>query len=248
MVVQQQRLSRKQKRQHQRESSGKVQIVDRHPLSIKTVTPLTTTQDEFVDAYYSGLNIVATGCAGTGKTYLAMFLAVKDLLENELYDTIIIVRSAVQTRSQGFVPGHQSEKDAIYEQPYYDIISDLFECSDAYRTLKATGKIKFITTANIRGLTWDNCVIIADESQNMNYEELRAIVTRAGNNCRIIFCGDTKQSDLYRSKYDVSGFGQFVDIIKQMRSFGVVTFTVADIVRSGLVREFIETEQRVVAE
>lgn len=239
----QSRLTRKQKRLMRKEGE---QILDRQ-FAMKRIQPLTLAQDDLFQAYHAGQNIAAIGSAGSGKTYIALYLALQDVLEAEDYDKVIIVRSAVQARDQGFLPGTLKEKEAYYEAPYVEIASDLFERGDAYGILKHKGQVEFMTTSNIRGLTWHNAIVIFDECQNANFEELRTVITRLGNNSRIIFCGDTKQNDLIKSKYDVSGLGKFVDVLENMRSFNIVHFTMADCVRSGLVKEFLTAEELVSA-
>ena len=237
------RLSRKQKRAMRRDDE---QIIDRH-FGMQRINPLTEHQDDLFQAYHAGQNITAIGSAGSGKTYIALYLALQDVLEAEEYDKVIIIRSAVQARDQGFLPGTLKEKEAYYEAPYVEIASDLFGRGDAYGILKHKGQIDFMTTSNIRGLTWNNAVVIFDECQNANFEELRTVITRLGTNSKIIFCGDTKQNDLIKNKYDVSGLVKFLDVLTNMRSFSQVTFTIADIVRSGICREYIEAEELVLA-
>ena len=237
------RLSRKQKRAMRRDDE---QIIDRH-FGMQRINPLTEHQDDLFQAYHAGQNITAIGSAGSGKTYIALYLALQDVLEAEEYDKVIIIRSAVQARDQGFLPGTLKEKEAYYEAPYIEIATDLFQRGDAYGILKHKGQIDFMTTSNIRGLTWNNAIVIFDECQNANFEELRTVITRLGNNSRIIFCGDTKQNDLIKSKYDVSGLGKFVDVLENMRSFNIVHFTMTDCVRSGLVKEFLTAEELVSA-
>ena len=244
MAFQATRLSRKQKRAARGRDGGDEQILDRQ-FAMKRIKPLTEHQDDLFQAYHAGQNITAIGSAGSGKTYIALYLALQDVLEAEEYNKVIVIRSAVQARDQGFLPGTLKEKEAYYEAPYIEIASDLFGRGDAYGILKQKKQIDFMTTSNIRGLTWNNAVVIVDECQNMNYEELRTVITRMGKNSRLIYCGDTKQNDLIKNKYDVSGLAKFLDVTSNMRSFSTVTFTVDDIVRSGLVREFIETEERI---
>lgn len=220
-------------------------IVDKK-FAMRRISPITYAQEKFFDAYESGkLGIGALGTAGTGKTYVALYLALKDVLENGNHDKVIIIRSAVQSREQGFMGGDLKEKEAHYESPYADIFGDLFDKKDAYSVLKNKGTVEFKTTSFIRGLTWDNAVVVVDESQNCNYEELRTIITRVGENSRIIFCGDKKQDDLHylRGKEDVSGLPKLTSILNLMEEFEIVNFTVNDVVRSGLVKSFIIAEE-----
>lgn len=236
------RLSRKQRRELRREQEY---VNSRHNdcnFTMRRISALTTTQEEVFYAYGSGLNIAAIGTAGTGKTFVAMYLALSDVLEGE-YDKVIIIRSAVQTRDQGFMPGTLAEKEQYFEGPYIDIATDLFERKDAYKILKQKGQVEFMTSSFVRGKTFDNAVIIVDEAQNFTYHEASSIITRLGGNSRIIFCGDTKQNDLVKTKYDVSGFGPFINILRKMKSFGVIEFVPEDIVRGTIVKEFILAEE-----
>ena len=176
----------------------------------------------------------------------ATYLALKDVLEKGEYEKVVIIRSAVQTREQGFVPGTLEQKEAIFELPYIDIVNDLFSRKDAYQILKQKDMIRFTTSSNIRGLTFDNSIIMVDECQSMNYHELDTIITRVGESSKIIFCGDTKQDDLATSKNkaDTSGLYDFLKVINQIASFEVINFGVDDIVRSGLVKEYIIAKER----
>lgn len=246
MAFQATRLSRKQKRAMRGRDGGDEQILDRQ-FAMKRINPFTEHQDDLFQAYHAGQNITAIGSAGSGKTYIALYLALQDVLEAEEYNKVIVIRSAVQARDQGFLPGTLKEKEAYYEAPYVEIASDLFGRGDAYGILKQKKQIDFMTTSNIRGLTWNNAVVIFDECQNANFEELRTVITRLGSNSKIVFCGDTKQNDLIKNKYDVSGLVKFLDVLSNMRSFSQITFTIADIVRSGVCREYIEAEELTLA-
>ena len=215
---------------------------------MKRIDPITDTQDRFFDVYQNGKNILAVGSAGTGKTYISLYLALKDVMAKNQYKEIIIIRSSVQSREQGHMPGDAKEKMAHFEAPYVDIVNDLFERNDAYQIMKQKNMIRFMSTSFIRGLTFDNALIIVDECQNMRWDELRTIMTRVGDGSRIILCGDTKQDDLACSKnrLDVSGLRHFKRVIDKMSTdcFETVEFTVDDIVRSGLVKEFIIAEEQ----
>lgn len=231
------RMSRKQRRQAEREVN---QFVDRK-FSMKNIKPITKTQEDLFDSYSNATALAAIGSAGTGKTMCALFLALKDVLEKQDYEHVIIIRSAVQSRDQGFMPGSQIEKASHFETPYIDIVNDLFGRGDAYQILKSKGSVKFMTTSFIRGLTFDNAVIIADEVQNFNFQELDTVMTRVGESSKIILCGDVKQDDLTNSKnrLDVSGLRDFLKITSKMRSFDIIEFTTDDIVRSGIVKEYL---------
>ena len=206
---------------------------------IKRIKPLTETQNDMFQSYFQGSQIVAAGSAGTGKTFLALYLAACDVLkESTEQDHIVIVRSAVPTRDMGFMPGTLEEKTAHYELPYQDTLAELFGRSKTYDDMKEAGIIKFMTTSYIRGLTWDNAIVIVDECQNMTFHEINSIMTRIGHNTRIIFTGDFNQTDLNK-KGDVSGMDKFMKTVKRMKEFCVIDFKSSDIVRSELVKAWI---------
>jgi phosphate starvation-inducible protein PhoH len=246
MATQQRRLTRKDRRRKERDDDQLLNILNTK-FGMRQIKPLTPTQSDLFDSYKQGKNIAAIGTAGTGKTMCATYLALQDVLEKGEYERIVIIRSAVQTREQGFVPGTLTQKEAIFEAPYIDIVTDLFGRGDAYQILKTKGMIKFTTSSNIRGLTFDNAVIIVDECQSMNYHELDTIITRVGESSRIIFCGDTAQDDLKQSKNraDFSGLHDFLKVLNAIKSFDVVRFGVEDIVRSGLVKEYIIAKESI---
>jgi phosphate starvation-inducible protein PhoH len=205
-----------------------------------TIDPLTENQSEFFKAYNRGDELIALhGVAGTGKTFIALYKALEEVLDKgNNYDKIIVVRSAVQSRDIGHLPGDVAEKLAIFQQPYKQICKALFEQTDAWDLLEEVGTIEFISTSFIRGQTFDDAIIIVDEMQNMNFEELDTVMTRVGNRSKIIWCGDYRQTDL-RKGNDKSGILQFFEIAKYMTSFTKIEFQVDDIVRSDLVKEYI---------
>lgn len=209
--------------------------------SMRPIQPITDTQADMFDDYNQGYNIAAVGTAGTGKTMCALYLALKDVLNRDEYDQVVIVRSAVQTREQGFMPGTQSQKEAVYATPYADIVNDLFGRGDAWEILKQKNQVKFMTSSFVRGLTFDNSIIIVDECQSMTYHELDSIITRVGETSKIFFCGDTAQDDLATNRHrnDISGLAEFVRVLNRIPVFSVVKFGVEDIVRSGLVKDYI---------
>ena len=230
------RLSRKTKTQIERDQNHTV-----NNFNLKQVLPMTASQEDMFDSYQSGKMIAALGSAGSGKTFVAMYLALNDISMSNQYKQIIIVRSAVQTREQGFMPGTPKEKESYYETPYIDITNDLFGRRDAYQMLKQKDKVKFMSSSFIRGLTFDNAIIIVDECQSMNEHELSSVITRVGENSKIIFCGDTKQDDLAngRNRSDVSGLAKFTRVLGKMEEFDIIKFTVDDIVRSGIVKSYL---------
>jgi phosphate starvation-inducible protein PhoH and related proteins len=245
MAQKQRRLSRKEKRRQQREMDHMVGILNTK-FSMRQIKPLTPTQSHMFDSYQQGYNLAAIGTAGTGKTMCATYLALNDVLQKGEYEKVVIIRSAVQTREQGFMPGSKAQKEEVFEGPYNDITNDLFGRGDAYKILKTKGMLEFMTSSFVRGLTFDNSIIIVDECQSMTYHELDTIITRVGESSKIIFCGDTKQDDLQqsRNRADISGLYDFVRVLNNIPSFDVVNFTVNDIVRSGLVKEYILAKEQ----
>tara|TARA_B110000503_G_scaffold32924_1_gene53494 strand:- start:4449 stop:5198 length:750 start_codon:yes stop_codon:yes gene_type:complete len=248
MATKQRRLSRREKQRQDREQDHMVSVLNTK-FGMRQIKPLTPTQSDMFESYQQGLNLAAIGTAGTGKTMCAMYLALNDVLTKGLYEQIIVIRSAVQTREQGFMPGSKEQKEALYSVPYSDIVNDLFGRGDAYRILEQKGMIKFMTSSFVRGLTFDNSIIIVDECQSMTYHELDTIITRVGESSKIVFCGDTAQNDLAtsRNRADVSGLRDFLRVINKIRSFDTITFTPEDIVRSGLVKEYILAKEQLIA-
>jgi phosphate starvation-inducible protein PhoH len=212
---------------------------------MRTIDPLTENQKILFEAYNTGQNIVAYGCAGTGKTFITLYNALRDVLdERSSYDKIYIVRSLVATREIGFLPGDHEDKSSLYQIPYKNMVKYMFEMPDEssfemlYGNLKTQGTISFWSTSFIRGTTLDNAIIIVDEFQNLNFHELDSIITRVGENSKIMFCGDATQSDLIKTN-EKNGIIDFMKILRVMPSVDVIEFGVEDIVRSGLVKEYI---------
>lgn len=211
-------------------------------LYIKDIYPLTENQGKVFQAYNAGKNIVCSGSAGTGKSFVLLYLALQDLLYTQEYSKIMIFRSSVPTRNIGFLPGDEKEKLAVYEAPYRAICGDLFARGDAYEILKKKDLIEFQSTSYVRGNTFDNCLIIVDECQDMNLHELSTIITRCGKGTKIFFSGDFKQCD-FDGKREVSGFNDFMRIIQRIESFESVDFGLDDIVRSGLVKDYLVAKE-----
>ena len=207
-------------------------------LDVKKVEPITEAQREMFASFMQGQNVVACGSAGTGKTYVATYLALQEVFAQRK-NKIVFVRSAVPTRQIGHLPGDLNEKSLVYTTPFKQIVDDLCENGTAYNILTTKGVIEFMTTSFIRGITLDNCIIIFDEFQSSGWHELASVVSRCGKNTQIVFCGDTKQNDLITNRHDVSGLSNFMKVADDMEEFDIVKFYPQDIVRSGLVKSFI---------
>jgi len=224
------------------------QMKRRKPLSadyLVDIDPLTENQKCLFESYNDGKHLVAYGCAGTGKTFITLYNALQDVLdETTPYEKIYLVRSLVATREIGFLPGTHDDKADIYQIPYKNMVKYMFQMpSDAdfemlYGNLKSQETIKFWSTSFLRGTTLDNSIIIVDEFQNLNFHELDSIITRVGENTKICFCGDASQSDLQKTN-ERNGIVDFMSILRKMPSFDIIEFGVDDIVRSGLVKEYI---------
>jgi len=209
------------------------------------IEPLTHNQKALFDAYDKGQNIVAYGAAGTGKTFITLYNAIKDVMnENLPYERVYLVRSLVSTREIGFLPGDHDDKSSLYQIPYKNMVKYMFEMPDEasfemlYGNLKTQETIKFWSTSFLRGTTIDNSIIIVDEFQNLNFHELDSIITRVGENCKIMFCGDGSQSDLIKTN-ERNGIVDFLKILRKMPSFDIIEFNLNDIVRSGIVKEYL---------
>ena len=204
-----------------------------------TFQPITENQTLTYDAYKNDKHLLLHGIAGTGKTFLSLYLALEDVLDpSTVYDDVFIVRSVVSTRDIGFLPGVEQEKVSIYEAPYRSICRELFGIKDSYDSLKQQNNVKFMSTSFIRGITINNAVIIVDECQNLNFHELDSIITRLGKNSKIIFCGDYTQSDLTKES-DKTGIINFMKILKELPEFTTVEFGINDIVRSDFLKSYI---------
>jgi phosphate starvation-inducible protein PhoH len=208
---------------------------------LKTFQALTDNQQLFFDSYKRGDYFMALhGVAGTGKTFCALYKALEEVLDkSNPFKKVIVVRSAVQGREIGHLPGDVNEKMEIYQQPYVQICDTLFGRKDAWERLSEQGYVEFISTSFIRGMSFDDAIIVVDEMQNLTFEEIDTVITRVGHQSKIIWCGDYRQTDLNKKKSDMTGILKFFDIAMHMRSFTKIEFTVEDIVRSSLVREYI---------
>ena len=224
------------------------QMKRKKPINIemmRDITPLTDNQRKLFDAYAQDKHLVAYGCAGTGKTFITLYNALANVLDQTTpYEKIYIVRSLVATREIGFLPGDHEDKSTLYQIPYKNMVKYMFEMPTEadfemlYGNLKAQDTISFWSTSFIRGTTFDKAIIIVDEYQNLNYHELDSIMTRVGEQSKIMFCGDATQSDLVKQN-ERNGIIDFMRILRLMPSVDVIEFGVEDIVRSGLVKEYI---------
>ena len=210
-----------------------------------SVNAVTDNQKKAFQDYKAGKNLFLYGAAGTGKTFVTLYLALQEVLRNESkYDCVYIVRSAVPTREIGFLPGDEEDKTALFQVPYQNMVKFMFEQPNEqafnilYDRLKNQGSLMLITTSFLRGITLDNAIIIVDEAQNLTFHELDTIITRVGMDSKIMFCGDFFQSDLQKH-IDKEGIKHFMGILRGMKSFSNIEFTLGDIVRSGMVKEYL---------
>jgi phosphate starvation-inducible protein PhoH len=212
---------------------------------MRVIEPLTENQEKLFNSYDEEKNLVAYGCAGTGKSFAVLYKALKEVLnENTPYEKVYICRSIVATREPGALPGDLGEKTGVFEIPYKNMVKYMFEMPDdptfemLYSNLKHQNTIEFLTTSFIRGVTLDRCIIIVDEFQNANFHELCSVITRVGVDTKIMFCGDATQSDFIKTS-EKNGIIDFMRIIQTMPSFDIVEFGIEDVVRSGLCKEFL---------
>lgn len=203
-------------------------------LMLKKIQPKTSNQEKAFDAYHSNKHCVLHGVAGTGKTFLSLYLALDEILNKQSKQKLICIRSVVPSRDIGFLPGNETEKAKVYEAPYIHITQELMGRGDAYEILKNKKQIEFMTTSFLRGLTFDNSIVFIDEAQNLSVHELDTVITRMGENSRLVIAGDFRQSDLMQN-----GLLRFVSILNKISNFAFIDFNINDIVRSGLVKEYI---------
>ena len=206
---------------------------------------ITDNQKIVFDTWKKGKNQFLFGAAGTGKTFISLYLAMQDVMDlKKPYDKVVIVRSLIPTREIGFLPGDEEDKAALYQVPYQNMVQFMFEqpneqsFNNLYDRLKGQGTLYFLSTSFLRGLTFDNSIIIVDECQNMNFHELDTITTRLGQDSKIVFCGDFDQTDLQRTN-EKNGLHDFLRILEEMEEFNCTEFTIGDIVRSGFVRNYL---------
>ena len=210
-----------------------------------TIKPITDNQKVVFSTWKKGLNQFLFGAAGTGKTFISLYLALQEIMDlKKPADKVILVRSLIPTREIGFLPGDEEDKAALYQVPYRNMVQFMFEMPNEqafkglYDKLKAQGSLYFLSTSFLRGLTFDTSIIIVDECQNLNFHELDTIITRVGQDSKIVFCGDFGQTDLVRNN-EKNGLHDFMRILEEMKEFNCTEFTIGDIVRSGFVRSYL---------
>ena len=232
-------LSRREKKLLRKQQKSTKAKQSSEAVKLANIYPLTKGQQKTFKAYNEGKNLILHGVAGTGKTFISLYLALEAVIEGREPRPVTIVRSVVPTRDIGFLPGKLEEKSAVYEAPYEAICNEVVSNKhEAYKHLKNRGYVEFSTTSFLRGLTFKNNTIIVDECQNMTFHELDSVITRMGEGSRVIFCGDFRQSDLWRAD-ERSGLNSFMSVVSRMKSFEKIEFTEDDIVRSDLVKEYI---------
>ena len=213
--------------------------------SLVTIKPITDNQKEVFATWKKGANQFLFGAAGTGKTFISLYLALQDVFDlKSKYERVVLVRSLIPTREIGFIPGDEEDKAALYQVPYQNMVQFMFEqpneqaFNSLYDKLKGQGSLFFLSTSFLRGLTFDNSIIIVDECQNLNFHELDTIVTRVGQDSKIVFCGDFDQTDLTKTT-ERNGLHDFMRILEEMDEFNLTEFEIGDIVRSGFVRNYL---------
>ena len=213
--------------------------------NLVTIKSITDKQKVVFDSWKKGQNQFLFGAAGTGKTFISLYLALKDVMDlKKPYDKVVLVRSLIPTREIGFLPGDEEDKGLLYQVPYQNMVQFMFEMqneqqfNNLYDRLKGQGTLYFLSTSFLRGLTFDNTIIIVDECQNLNFHELDTIITRVGQDSKIVFCGDFDQTDLVKQN-ERNGLHDFLRILEEMEEFNCTEFTIGDIVRSGFVRSYL---------
>lgn len=244
MVAKTQRLTKRQQRLAEKGNVKSLPTIRQQHFELKHIYPITDNQVKTFNAYERGDNLFLHGCAGTGKTFISFYLALREVMNQKSNcNKAVIIRNAQSSKDIGFLPGSEKEKLAVYEAAYKAICSELFHRDDAYDILKQKGIIEFHSTSFLRGTTIEDAVILVDEVQNQRYVELRTVLTRTGDHSRVILCGDTKQDDLTSERYkESSGLRDMMKVFQRMGQMTTVEFEIDDIVRSGFVRDFIIAE------
>lgn len=222
-----------------------VDMLSEYSNNMRDIKPITDSQIEAYEQWEKGRNLILSGAAGSGKTFIALYLALQELIKNRK-KRLVILRSVVPTRDIGFLPGTQEEKEAAYLTPYIGVISEIFKNNPTlFTSFLKNGTIEFLTTSYIRGITLKDAIVVVDEFQNCNFHELDSIITRIGKGSRVIFSGDYYQSD-FTNRKEKEGIGEFLKIIESLKHFKKIEFTWKDCVRSGMVRDYLMTKEKMI--
>lgn len=237
----QQRLSEKNEKRAKATFRSTSPTTPNTNLQLKPIHPITDNQILAFNAYEDGKHVCMLGSAGTGKSFVALYNALKDVLDKSTpYRRVVIIRTAQASKAIGFLPGTEKDKIAVFETAYKGIFAELFGRGDAYEVCKQKGIVEFTGTSFLRGTTINDAIVVVDEIQSMNFHEIGTIVTRLGNDAKLVICGDNRQDDLTSKRFNErSGIVPMIKLISLMPSIELITFTVNDIVRSGLVKEWI---------
>jgi phosphate starvation-inducible protein PhoH len=251
MASRAQQLTRRQQRLAEKGLEKQSQIskfptISHLNFELKHVDPITSNQLQTFRAYSQDKNLLLHGCAGTGKTFITMYLALNEIADRRSKKRkLVIIRTAQPSKQIGFLPGNEKQKLEVYEAPYKAICAELYHRDDAYDILKQKGIIEFHSTSFLRGTTIDDSIVLVDECQNQAYQELRTVITRMGDNSKIVLCGDTKQDDLTSERFkEASGLREIMRVFEEMDLLETIQFGIDDIVRSGFVKSFIIAENR----
>lgn len=222
-----------------------VDMLSEYSNNMRDIKPITDSQIEAYEQWDRGRNLILSGAAGSGKTFIALYLALQELIKNRK-KRLVILRSVVPTRDIGFLPGTQEEKEAAYLTPYIGVISEIFKNNPTlFTSFLKNGTIEFLTTSYIRGITLKDAIVVVDEFQNCNFHELDSIITRIGKGSRVIFSGDYYQSD-FTNRKEKEGIGEFLKIIESLKHFKKIEFSWKDCVRSGMVRDYLMTKEKMI--
>lgn len=219
-----------------------------HQKDLIKYQPITKTQEKLFETFeeFPNKSMFLYGSPGTGKTFLATYLALQQILDNTTgFDKILYIRNPVQTGENiGFTPGTPEEKISLYEQPYASIFEEMFGWENSWQNCKKLGIVEFCIPNFLRGTTFKNTIVIVDECQSMSFHTINTIVTRIGQDSKIILCGDESQNDLIGNKYKnyeiSSGFNKTLNIVKKItQHFSIIEFKTNDVIRSELVKDWI---------
>ena len=235
--------SRKNASRNGASASLKDYFLSNIPVSSKKnfIVPRSATQKKYIDSIKRYDMVIGIGPAGTGKTYLAMAMAVNALLKKHV-SRIILVRPAVEAGERlGFLPGDLYEKVNPYLRPLYDALFDMMDAEKAYRLIDK-GIIEIAPLAFMRGRTLNDSFVILDEAQNTTSEQMKMYLTRLGFNSKTVITGDITQIDLPQDK--VSGLIEIEGILKGIKDLCFVYFSEKDVVRHKLVQKIIRAYEK----